>query len=302
MCTLARGRRGGHPLHDAFTLVELLVVIAIIGLLVALLLPAVQSAREASRRSQCSNNLKQIGLAFHNYDQIRKRLPYTLEDHGASAFVPLLPYLEETALYGKYDRTIDPFSDSNADFGRAAIAVFRCPSMQLPSPEPDAGWSSYAVCTGSEYGHFNQFCLNGDPNPEYHNGAIIDSSPMPYPCSGPRAVEKLSVSKISILDGTAKTFIAGDLDYGIRGMPGGGFGGRWASYYPFQSTASTSGVFNCDRFTGSLRDLHTFRSDHPGGVNMAMVSGAVLFISENTSSDVLRCLAKRNDGISVSNY
>ncbi|TVS20773.1 MAG: DUF1559 domain-containing protein, partial [Planctomycetaceae bacterium] len=81
-----------------FTLVELLVVIAIIGVLVALLLPAVQAAREAARRSQCSNNLKQIGLAMHNYADVHKAFPpaaMTVGQHSATAFVFILPFIEQ---------------------------------------------------------------------------------------------------------------------------------------------------------------------------------------------------------------
>src|SRR5690349_10268401 len=89
----------------AFTLVELLVVIAIIGILVALLLPAVQAAREAGRRSSCGNNLKQIGLGMHNYcDKTKEKLPCSINptpwsNVGAGAFVHLLPYVEQAPMY-----------------------------------------------------------------------------------------------------------------------------------------------------------------------------------------------------------
>src|SRR5512135_122792 len=94
-----------------FTLIELLVVIAVIGILVALLLPAVQAAREAARRMQCSNNLKQIGLALHNYHDANKKFPFgsrggsswaqTGIKDGTNWRVSILPYLEQTALYSK---------------------------------------------------------------------------------------------------------------------------------------------------------------------------------------------------------
>src|SRR4051812_11942083 len=90
----------------AFTLVELLVVIAIIGVLVALLLPAVQTAREAARRMQCANNLKQIGLAFHNYESTFKVLPPetmcpATGVHGPTAFVHILPQIEQSGIYDR---------------------------------------------------------------------------------------------------------------------------------------------------------------------------------------------------------
>ena len=104
-------------LRAAFTLVELLVVIAIIGILVGLLLPAVQAAREAARRMQCSNNLKQLGLAVHNFESARRQLPTSLrppsnlassgEQSRVSVLTDLLPYLEQTAVFDRYNKAIN---------------------------------------------------------------------------------------------------------------------------------------------------------------------------------------------------
>ena len=111
---------GQRQVRRGFTLVELLVVIAIIGILVGLLLPAVQAAREAARRMQCSNNVKQIGLAVHNFESTYKKLPYSGQcGSTGSTTTPytihstptqLLPYIEQTALYNMFDHSANPFT------------------------------------------------------------------------------------------------------------------------------------------------------------------------------------------------
>ncbi|MEZ6149724.1 MAG: DUF1559 domain-containing protein [Pirellulaceae bacterium] len=113
-----------------FTLVELLVVIAIIGILVGLLLPAVQAAREAARRMQCSNNLKQIGLSLHNYESTYKRLPSgSITSNGASPHTVILPYMEGNNAYNLFNFAYDLNSSSlNSPAVRQQLAIYACPS------------------------------------------------------------------------------------------------------------------------------------------------------------------------------
>jgi len=116
---------------DAFTLVELLVVIAIIGVLVALLLPAVQAAREAARRSQCSNNLKQVALALHNYHDTHGALPYGSDyQHGNTTTwaLLLLPQLEKQNHYDAFDRSLSLSHRDNKIPVETAVETFLCPS------------------------------------------------------------------------------------------------------------------------------------------------------------------------------
>jgi prepilin-type N-terminal cleavage/methylation domain-containing protein/prepilin-type processing-associated H-X9-DG protein len=155
-----RRRSTNHRRHRGFTLVELLVVIAIIGILVALLLPAVQAAREAARRNSCQNNLKQFGVALHNYEGTYKRLPggqsaphVTDNDDDPGYFSPhaqMLPHFEEDSLRNLMDVKKNTYAPVNWDalYG-AKPTTFLCPSDEQHGQATDAGWTNYHANAGS---------------------------------------------------------------------------------------------------------------------------------------------------------
>ncbi|MCI0491741.1 MAG: DUF1559 domain-containing protein, partial [Planctomycetes bacterium] len=143
----------------AFTLVELLVVIAIIGILVALLLPAVQAAREAARRTSCLNNVTQLGLAVHSYEFHFEHLPPGVtnpdgpirsEPEGihVSWIAHILPYIEENALFQRFDQSAGAYAAANAQVRAAQIQVLQCPSdrMDFVNEANSVARSSYAGC------------------------------------------------------------------------------------------------------------------------------------------------------------
>lgn len=165
--------RCGHR-RQAFTLVELLVVIAIIGILVGLLLPAVQAAREAARRMQCSNNMKQLGLALHNYHgTYSNKLPFGQffdapatrgQSRRHSGFIGMLPYIEQSPLFNQISASgfgRVPWDGGFVPF-RAEIPTFNCPSdASKPRNTNDIGRTNYMFCRGDSAWDHNQWAGNG---------------------------------------------------------------------------------------------------------------------------------------------
>ncbi|GAB4154328.1 MAG: DUF1559 domain-containing protein [Planctomycetaceae bacterium] len=275
-----------------FTLIELLVVIAIIATLIALLLPAVQQAREAARRSTCKNNLKQIGLAIHNYHETYRAFPMATHWRGKfySAFTAILPHLEQEPLFQQYDPNLS-YRDNQATVGRR-VETYLCPSMTFPRDVPSTACgeflapSSYAVNTGSGSGW------------SIHNGPII-------------AHDQGSTRMRDITDGTANTLMVGELNYGLKnymfrsgpcaGQLRGGVA-SWGIGYPGFSIGTTVGVFNSDRLITGFDEYQTFRSDHPGGAHFCLVDGSVRFVAEHIDSNLLDALATRAGKEVVSDF
>jgi prepilin-type N-terminal cleavage/methylation domain-containing protein len=186
-------------LRKAFTLIELLVVIAIIAVLIGLLLPAVQKAREASSRIRCANNLKQLGLALHDYHDNNGSFPPGIVADTSdtrtgkhSGLVYLLPYIEQQSLYGRYDFASSWTAPGNLAVAQVRVATFLCPSA--PNDVPDDGGvpgapTDYAFCKGAQ--------------------AYLSASGAIQPGSGLFDVNSRR-RFADILDGTSQTFAMGE--------------------------------------------------------------------------------------------
>jgi prepilin-type processing-associated H-X9-DG protein len=288
--------------------VELLVVITIIGILIALLLPAVQAAREAARKAQCANHLRQIALATHNYAGVQGALPVGVfiggvcnapghSGMGWMAFI--LSHLEQSGVYGRFDFTKGPSeAPNNAILATGAtIATYLCPSDPQTDPRVDYTGASFPDRDPANNGH--------DDYGRTNYVGVTDG--LDFTCGTehyyPRRdgdgvfMNWTTIRLEDVTDGTSNTLLAGevtgdatgtfnahnwvvqaisDVGNGINGqytMPGDG--------HPYVWPASKAGPHS------------GFSSYHPGGSHFALADGSVAFISQNVDQNVLAALATR---------
>ncbi len=302
----SRRRLNVGPPHSAgFTLVELLVVIAIIGILIAMLMPAIQAAREAGRRAQCLNHLKQQGLAVQSFHGVRKMLPSSRAcDHKETWLVMIMPYLEEKNLSLQWKPGLC-FYDQTPAMRETLVPVYLCPNRGAGRPliqsVPDglhnhpsgpypSAFTDYA-CTSATFDPPGEGKLHA-----LFDGALIignfnewtTQTDFPLVMTGWRS----RTSFKSITDGTSKTFLAGEITQQLAG--------KYGAY---------NGDYNWGWRIGDTHPLNAgndkadgFGSDHPGVCNFVFVDGSARPVANATNPVILKRLVTRAGGETVSNF
>lgn len=267
--------------RKGFTLIELLVVIAIIAILIALLLPAVQQAREAARRSTCKNNVKQIGLALHNYHETYNTFPAAWFRNGSAEpgwgwGVAILPAMDQKPLFDQLNTSVNPIPVAGNANTQTVLPAYRCPSDTGPAINANRGnhgTSNYMGVFGS----------NSAGSATINNGDGIFSA-------------SSSISFRDITDGSSNTVGITERAYGRVGTVTYN-GAIWAGMYEAGRNASTiRGIQNtgANRINGT--EAWAASSQHTGGVHFLLMDGSVRFISENIDGATMEDLAQRNDG------
>jgi prepilin-type N-terminal cleavage/methylation domain-containing protein len=331
-----------HPRNRGFTLVELLVVIAIVGLLVALLLPAVQSAREAARRSQCTNNLKQIGLAVQNYNDVWQTLPPGCY-HGVFGtwMLHILPYMEQKNLWEKYVNSggIQGFRNGGIRYGgtqnlpvtTTLLPAYICPSdstQRVTTAGLYSGITSHNYV--ANYGNTTRGRLSpvgttstGAPN-NYGGAPFIeviyqqtaDSTYYSYITFDQKFTGYTRMAEIT--DGTSNTLAISETIKGNQGdLRGFAWWGGGAHFETLRTPNSptpdslesasycvTANKLNppCVGRSANNEESITARSRHPNGVQAVACDGSVRFYSNNVSLDPWRALGSAGGGESGGDY
>jgi prepilin-type N-terminal cleavage/methylation domain-containing protein/prepilin-type processing-associated H-X9-DG protein len=304
----------------AFTLIELLVVIAIVAILIGLLLPAVQKVRESANRLKCQNNLKQIGLALHNYEGSYQEFPQARNAwplvHSAAS--RLLPFVEQDNLQRLVDYTTPPTSATNTQASQTRVPIFVCPSDPANGKVPSmadfgtnyvanngTGTIGYGLIASGD-GLFTQTAIriaditDGTSNTAAFGESLLGNGQVPASASA--ADSRFVVLEVpggndptpAACDAAAGTFTARR-------------GGKWIdghygnTLYNHYYTPNPPGKWDCGNGSHN-KGLSTARSFHSGGVNVLLADGSVRFIRNTIDLATWRALATRNGGEVLGNF
>jgi len=303
----------------AFTLIELLVVIAIIAVLIALLLPAVQAAREAARRAQCTNNLKQLGLAMHNYESTNGSFaPGRNSCCWGTWVVYILPYMEQASMHATWNFSASPANDIEGGLfrysgaGNSTLTHSRISAYTCPSDTPNAPIGSI-----QSYNYAANFGTTSNDQRDELNGVMFGGAPFSDIAKNSSTGTKGGAYGIqNISDGTSNTVMISEVIIGqgvdLRGFVHWGDGSAFESYlapnspnpdriytadyikYPFMNNPPGAAS------TADAPNMMASRSRHPGGVNSLFCDGSVRFIKNSISLPTWRALSTTKGGEVIS--
>jgi prepilin-type N-terminal cleavage/methylation domain-containing protein/prepilin-type processing-associated H-X9-DG protein len=328
-------RRNGNRPCGGFTLVELLVVIAIIGVLVALLLPAVQAAREAARRTQCTNNLKQQGLALHNYHDTYGSLPAagmggidSNRDDGFGWMCAILPFMEQQALYDQISPNGQPgifmWHVNNGSHpipgGTVKVAAYRCPSSTLPDMVPATFTLPGAPQFGAKPIRRTQSIGYATSDYKAAGGSCYGDDGIMHKLAELPGYKPIRFAQV--LDGLSNTLMVCESSYvtghsSIRGLrPENMIDPQRIEDWPtwigmtgddegVRVNGRTNSPINCrctpTTMASAINDDCAF-SHHPGGAMFCLADGSVRFISENVSMSTYCNLHSIADGNPIGDF
>jgi len=291
--------RGCSSSRKAFTLVELLVVIAIIGVLVALLLPAVQAAREAARRTSCANNLKQLGIAYHNFhDTMNELPPAAIGDQYASHFVMILPFMEQGNLYDQFNLAQPMTSGTNNQvlmYNTSVVKSFICPSVRgAGNAMTELGPATDYVLTGNR--NNSDDCDRFEHDKDAHWGMLIYSV-------DPQPNRKSRTNFASVTDGLSNTTLLGEKHTpasSLRKQANVGEGtwgfwhaSNWKSWMIVRNSKFPMARGPNDVDTNYQKKLGSW---HPAVAQFLMGDASVRGITKTIDVETLLHIADRRDG------
>ena len=315
--TISYSRRGFVAKKRAFTLVELLVVIAIIGILIGLLLPAVQAAREAARRMSCSNNIKQMGLAFHNYhDTLSSFPPGKITDVKSNGVdmgnyfgwaALLLPYCEQQNVQQLVDFKQKVYETKNQEAGQTQLPMYLCPSdpdrdvRSVDYYNPDRGWALEQLKLAPA--HYAGVIT--EKISEY-GSATTDGWTLAHDELGVMITQR-GIRIADIIDGTSNTIMVMEASSYERGTPKTYDNGSWivGTNIFRKTTAPINYKPDCEHFNKGTFDWscskcsayqYEARSRHPSGCNVLFADGSGRFVSDSVNMDALAAAITRARG------